>query len=120
MGGPVTFAYGYDRPTSQYFLDVKADEEMGFVSVVGFDGVMSGTRGNLIRKIDFYEIADMIPESHMLAICMDLPIPEQDEPDPDGDRDYPGPRLPRLRLNRVPFVHKSEGPDAERFNAMQD
>lgn len=128
------FVYGYDRPTSQYFLDAKStqDGETIYLPWVGFDSAKRewsrGTHVNLLEAMEHFGIWDLIHPSHARAIVLDLPISEEHLPfkiigvDPDGDRDYPGEitPMPKRRSKRVPFVPKSEGPDGERFNAMQD
>jgi hypothetical protein len=138
------FVYGYDRPTQQYFLDVVSELSNGEVTHmpwVGFDSPKRewnhGTRTALIEAMEHFGIWDLIPSQHQSAIALDLPIPEAGtsvtvfrngrfstepaaEPEPHGSRDTFVPRHLARRSNRVPFVPKSEGPDGERFNAMQD
>ena len=142
------FVYGYDRPTSQYFLDAKStqDGETIYLPWVGFDSAKRewsrGTHVNMLEAMEHFGIWDLIHPSHARAIVLDLPISEEHlhfkiiGVDPDGDRDYPGAitPMPKRRSKRVPFVPKSEdphgsrdtfvphpdGPDGERFNAMQD
>ena len=77
------YAYGFDRPCSTYFLDVKhdprdtddEDREPCFEPVVGFDGAYPGTGIHLLHAMKFYEILDLIPEEHKSLAAMDLPIP---------------------------------------------
>ena len=45
---------------------------------------------------------------------------EESDPEPHGSRDTFVPRSALRRSNRVPFKPASEGPDAERFNPLQD
>ena len=118
-GNRINFVYGYDGPTFQYFLDVKMGDDCS--SIVGFDGPEPGTNGKLLQAMQSFGIIHLIPGDHYNAIVMDMPIPDRArEPEPHGSRDTFVPRSALRRSNRVPFVPASEGPDGERFNAMQD
>jgi hypothetical protein len=81
-----TFVYGYDRPTSQYFLDSKStqDGETIYLPWVGFDSPKCewsrGTKANLIEAMEHFGILELINPSHMSAIALDLPIPEENQP----------------------------------------
>lgn len=77
-----TYAYGYDRPTSQYFLDVISDDPDAsiYLPYVGFDSPITkwqrGTHVHLLEALMHFNVWDLIPEEHRTAITFDLPIPE--------------------------------------------
>lgn len=77
-----TFAYGYDRPTSQYFLDVISDEPDAsiYLPYVGFDSPITkwqgGTHVHLMEAMIHFKIWTIIPVEHRDFIVMDLPIPD--------------------------------------------
>jgi len=131
------FAYGYDRPTQQYFLDESSTDENGehvcFMPWVGFDSPeqkwRNGSKVAMIEAMTNFGIWDLIPSQHQTAIVLDLPIPESGstvtvhmngrfytEPAAEPAK----PVTKRVPLKRVPFVPQSEGPDGERFNPLQD
>lgn len=141
------YAYGYDRPTQQYFLDASSTNEDGehvcFMPWVGFDSPkLEWRHGNklaMIEAMTHFGIWDLIPSRHQEAIVLDIPIPDagatitvfqngrfstettpESDPEPHGTRDTFVPRSALRRSNRVPFVPQSEGPDGERFNPLQD
>jgi hypothetical protein len=79
------FVYGYDRPTQQYFLDCVSptgNPDIGdiYLPWVGFDSCKPewarGTNVNLLMAMDHFNLLMLIPTTHRLAICMDLPIPD--------------------------------------------
>ena len=78
-----TFAYGYDRPLSQYFLDVISRNGIDqHFNVVGFGAVLwsNGTNGQMLEGLSCYGLINLIPPAHLSAITLDLPIPEGDRP----------------------------------------
>ena len=80
----MVFAYGFDRPLSQYFLDIIKDKPGcdQHVNVVGFGAVLwdKGTNGQMLDGLSCYGLLKLIPPAHLQAITLDLPIPEGDRP----------------------------------------
>lgn len=78
------YAYGYDHPLQQYFLDESTTDEDGkhlcFMPWVGYDSPKPewnyGTRTALCEAMERFGIWELIPESHRNAIALDMPIPE--------------------------------------------
>jgi hypothetical protein len=79
-----TVAYGHDRPTAQYFLDVVGTAAVPdyYRPVVGFDAILhrQGTAGQLFDALQAFDVLHLIPEAHRIAIGLDLPIPEDRRP----------------------------------------
>lgn len=82
------FVYGFDRPTQQYFLDAISptnDPVIGdiYLPWVGFDSCKPewsrGTNVNLLEALDHFNLLMLIPTTHRVCICMDLPIPDHVE-----------------------------------------
>jgi hypothetical protein len=77
------YVYGFDRPTSQYFLDIISDHPDAsiYLPTVGFDSPITkwqrGTHVHLLEAMMHYGIWTRIPEDHRNAILFDLPIPER-------------------------------------------
>lgn len=82
------YAYGYDRPTSQYFLDAIGTDALGndeAQPIVGFDapGIWArGTAADLTSALLQHYLMDMLPSLHRTALVLDLPIPDSDQPIP--------------------------------------
>lgn len=83
-----TFAYGYDHPTQQYFLDYISNPtgflpDAIYMPWVGFDSPRHewsrGTNFNLLEALDHFNLLMLIPSDHRVCICMDLPIPDSVE-----------------------------------------
>jgi hypothetical protein len=79
-----TFAYGYDRPTAQYFLDFieRHGIEHDVEALVGFGADMhpAGTNGQMLDGLAAFGLTSLIPPAHLQAIALDLPIPEGERP----------------------------------------
>ena len=61
-----SYAYGYDRPLAEYFL------QKGDVEIVGNLGTKPGTNGHMLEALTEEKI--VIPQDHFDAITMDLPF----------------------------------------------
>jgi len=74
--GGATFAYGYDRPLQEYFLQKHTPGEGDYPDVEDLVGSMTGggygTAGELLNAVAQYEIP--LPENHLLAALMDEPF----------------------------------------------
>ena len=74
--GDATFAYGFDRPLQEYFLQKQTPGEGDYPDVEDLVGSLtgggSGTAGELLEAVAKYEIP--LPENHLLAAMMDLPF----------------------------------------------
>jgi hypothetical protein len=74
--GETTFAYGFDRPLQEYFLQKHTPGEGDYPDVEDLVGSMTGggygTAGELLEAVAKYEIP--LPENHLLAAMMDLPF----------------------------------------------
>ena len=68
------FAYGYDRPLRQYFYQV-FDEANGF-PVEQSDIVDGSTRNEVVEAAKRIGAFDKIPQHHISALMLDLPIPD--------------------------------------------
>lgn len=64
------YAYGYDHPLQEYFLQENKGEET--VEIVGCLSRKKGTSRNLLEAIYALEIE--IPEEHKTQIELDLPF----------------------------------------------
>lgn len=60
------YAYGYDRPLAEYFL------QKGEVEIVGNLGTKPGTNGHMLEALRAENVE--IPADHYDAISMDLPF----------------------------------------------
>ena len=68
-----TFAYGYDEPLQDYFIQKDApDEEAGYVPLVGSLSGTYGSGANLLAAIDEHKV--QVPEDHRTAMVLDLPF----------------------------------------------
>ena len=77
IGIPKTtiFAYGFDRPLQEYFLDKKVGDS--FEPVVGFGEPAEfpyGCNSAMLQGINKYKLQDLIPADHMARISGDLPF----------------------------------------------
>ena len=71
------YAYGFDRQTAEYFLDVKKAGEDSFEPIVGGGEPAEfpyGNNGAMLQGIDKYKLQDLIPADHMAKIGGDLPF----------------------------------------------
>ena len=72
------YAYGFDRQTAEYFLDVKkAEEGSQFEPIVGGGEPAEFPYGNnsaMLQGIDKYKLSKVIPADHMAKIGGDLPF----------------------------------------------
>ena len=74
--GDATFAYGYDRPLREYFLQRHTPGEGDYPDVEDLVGSLTGggygTAGELLNAVAQYDIP--LPENHLLAVLMDEPF----------------------------------------------
>jgi hypothetical protein len=74
--GDATFAYGYDKPQDEYFLQRHTPGADGYPQVedlVGsYTGNGYGTSGELLEAVARHGIP--LPEEHLTAIGLDLPF----------------------------------------------
>lgn len=68
------FAYGYDNPLREYFLQktIFEDGEMEIVELVGSISDKYGSAANLLDALNKNNVD--IPEDHRTKIMMDLPF----------------------------------------------
>jgi hypothetical protein len=74
--GDATFAYGYDRPLQEYFLQRHTPGEGDYPDVEDLVGSMTGggygTAGELLEAVAKYGVP--LPTDHLLAVSLDLPF----------------------------------------------
>jgi len=74
--GDATFAYGYDKPQDEYFLQRHTPGQDGYPQVedlVGsYTGNGYGTAGELLAAVAQHAIP--LPEEHLTLIGLDLPF----------------------------------------------
>ena len=74
--GKRTYAYGYDRPLREYFLQRHTLRKNGYPKVTDLVGSCSGkgygTNWELLEAITKLKL--VVPEAHLLAIQSDLPF----------------------------------------------
>lgn len=74
--GKVTYAYGYDRPLQEYFLQRhtpgKGDYPVVKDLVGSYTGKGYGTAGELLAAVAKYRVP--LPDDHLLAVSLDLPF----------------------------------------------
>lgn len=74
--GEVTFAYGYDRPLREYFLQKhtpgKGDYPVVKDIVGSYTGNGHGTAGELLAAVAKHGVP--LPEEHLTLIGLDLPF----------------------------------------------
>ena len=74
--GEVTFAYGYDRPLQEYFLQRHTPSEGDYPQVDDLVGSLTGggygTAGELLEAVEKYGVP--LPTDHLLAVSLDLPF----------------------------------------------
>ena len=71
------FAYGYDNPLQEYFLDQKVGDSDSFEPIVGFGDPAEfpyGSNSAMLQGIDKYKLSKLIPADHMAKIGGDLPF----------------------------------------------
>ena len=68
-----TFAYGFDRPLQEYFIQ-KYLPDGDSVDLVGFGSVphIAGTNGNFLNAVDEHGI--ILPDNHLFEVGMDVPF----------------------------------------------
>jgi hypothetical protein len=76
QAGLVTYAYGYDRPLQEYFLQKHTPRKNGYPKVTDLVGSCSGkgygTNYELLEAVTKLKL--VVPEDHLLAIQSDLPF----------------------------------------------
>lgn len=74
--GGATFAYGYDRPLREYFLQRHTPGEDGYPDVEDLVGSSTGngygSAGELLAAVAEHGIP--LPEEHLTLIGLDLPF----------------------------------------------
>lgn len=74
--GDVTYAYGYDRPLHEYFLQKHTPGDGDYPDVQDLVGSMTGggygTAGELLAAVAEHGIP--LPEEHLTLIGLDLPF----------------------------------------------
>jgi hypothetical protein len=74
--GDATFAYGYDRPQDEYFLQKHLPGEDGYPDVEDLVGSLTGngygTAGELLAAVAEHGIP--LPDDHLTAICLETPF----------------------------------------------
>ena len=74
--GKRTYAYGYDRPLREYFLQRHTLRKNGYPKVTDLVGSCSGngygTNWELLAAIAKFKLT--VPGDHLLAIMSDLPF----------------------------------------------
>ena len=74
--GDATFAYGYDRPLQEYFLQKHTPGEGDYPDVedlVGsYTGNGYGTAGELLEAVQRFNVP--LPTDHLMAVCLDEPF----------------------------------------------
>jgi hypothetical protein len=74
--GDATFAYGFDRPLQEYFLQKHTPGDGGYPDVEDLVGSMTGggygTAGELLAAVHIFGIP--LPDDHLTAICLDTPF----------------------------------------------
>ena len=74
--GDATFAYGYDRPLQEYFLQKHTPGEGDYPDVEDLVGSLSGggygTAGELLAAVAKHGVP--LPEAHLTLIGLDLPF----------------------------------------------
>jgi hypothetical protein len=74
--GDATFAYGYDRPLQEYFLQKHTPGDGDYPDVEDLVGSLSGggygSAGELLAAVAEHGIP--LPEEHLTLIGLDLPF----------------------------------------------
>ena len=74
--GDATFAYGFDRPLQEYFLQKHTPGDGDYPDVEDLVGSMTGkgygTAGELLEAVAKHGLP--LPEAHMTLISLDLPF----------------------------------------------
>jgi len=74
--GLVTYAYGYDKPLQEYFLQRHTPRKNGYPKVTDLVGSQTGegygTNYELLAAIAKFKLT--VPGDHLLAIMSDLPF----------------------------------------------
>ena len=74
--GDATFAYGYDRPLQEYFLQKHTPGEGDYPDVEDLVGSMTGggygTAGELLNAVQRFNVP--LPPDHMIAVFLDEPF----------------------------------------------
>lgn len=74
--GKGTYAYGYDRPLREYFLQRHTPRKNGYPKVTDLVGSLTGkgygTNYELLAAIARLKL--VVPDDHLLAIESDLPF----------------------------------------------
>jgi len=74
--GDATFAYGYDRPLQEYFLQKHTPGEGDYPDVEDLVGSMTGggygTAGELLNAVQRFNVP--LPPDHYIAVFLDEPF----------------------------------------------
>jgi hypothetical protein len=74
--GETTFAYGFDRPLQEYFLQKHTPGEGDYPDVEDLVGSMTGggygTAGELLEAVQRLNLP--LPPDHLIAVCLDQPF----------------------------------------------
>jgi hypothetical protein len=74
--GDATFAYGYDKPQDEYFLQKHTPGQDGYPQVedlVGsYTGNGYGTAGELLEAVQRFKLP--LPTDHLMAVCLEQPF----------------------------------------------
>ena len=74
--GDATYAYGFDRPVQEYFLQKHTPGDGGYPDVEDLVGVATGngygTAGELLEAVAKHGVP--LPEEHLTLIGLDLPF----------------------------------------------
>ncbi len=67
-----TYVYGYDYPLQEYFMYVETSEDV--IPLVGMLASNGGTRSDMLQALDEAGITDLLPNEHIEALALDLPL----------------------------------------------